>query len=206
MFYFPTSTYSSTHCNLIATWLVAPIVCWNCSGQIPDDLRIAKPNVLFFISIFPNTSVAHDTVDTFLLLKIPHVASDELYAYSLPFYFLPASHWCSWTCRRAILLLFTTSHTPYVLIIPKSLSPASDLKKKNSVSFCTFPPGYWFAHNSERSSLGWTQLGSSADLTRLHSRSCSHLLPHLMLSGLKWPHAHNEWCWLLAGALQYSSV
>lgn len=68
---------------------MAPIVYSNCSGQIPDDLLNAKPNVLFFVSIFPNTSVAHDTVDIFLLLQIPHVASDELYAYSFSFYFLP---------------------------------------------------------------------------------------------------------------------
>ena len=62
--------------------------------EIPHDLLIAKSDVLFFIFIFPNTSLTHDSVDTFFLLEIPLMASYEQYAYSFSILF-SASHQCT---------------------------------------------------------------------------------------------------------------
>lgn len=108
--YFPPASYSSTHCNPLATWPLAPTVSWNCSGQDlwwPTHCQI---HVLYSVFIFPNTSLAHGTVDTFLLLEIPLMASYELYAHFFSI-LLSTSHWCSWGCPKATSSFFTISNT-----------------------------------------------------------------------------------------------
>ena len=57
---------------------------------------------------------------------------------------------------------------------------------------------FWEEH------LGWTQLGSLIDLSRVQSCSCSHLVIHLGLHGLKW--AHSCIWWLVLAPVWGTSV